>query len=145
MEYLMLCHVTYGSDPGNDVLCGTAPIATSCNKKGTVGSGAFGWVSHEVISRGLEEKAENLQMKFDVDSWMVPAIEDTSCWTRKSWTLHCWKPLPSNVTEYTSLCVTVICKVQSWAVNCSIDTVVDSKPVYRHLTTYKYLALFVLN
>jgi hypothetical protein len=48
-------------------------------------------------------------------SCKVPASDDRSHWIGKPKTLHCWKPLPSSamkaVTENTSLCVTVICKL----------------------------------
>jgi hypothetical protein len=51
MEYFASCNVTYGSTAGNGVLCGSAPIVTSCNNRGIVGSGVFCRVRPESITR----------------------------------------------------------------------------------------------
>jgi hypothetical protein len=46
--------------------------------------------------------------------------QPASTWARKQRNVHCWKTLSSRavktVTENTSLCVIVICKVYSWVV-----------------------------
>jgi hypothetical protein len=45
--------VTNWSTARNGVLCGFAPIVTSCNNRDIVGSGVFCWVCPEAISQGL--------------------------------------------------------------------------------------------
>jgi hypothetical protein len=60
MEYVTLRNVTSGSTAGNSVLCEFAPIATSCNNRGIVGSGVFCWARPEAMSR-VESAVTNLE------------------------------------------------------------------------------------
>jgi hypothetical protein len=41
MDYVTLLNVTNGSEAGYGVLCGSAPVVTTRNNRGIVGSGVF--------------------------------------------------------------------------------------------------------
>lgn len=47
MEYVTPRNLTIGSTNENGVLCGSAPIATSCKNRGIVGSGVICWARPE--------------------------------------------------------------------------------------------------
>jgi hypothetical protein len=49
MEQFMSRHATNGSTAGNGVLCGSAPIAKSCNNITTVGIGISSRASPEIM------------------------------------------------------------------------------------------------
>jgi hypothetical protein len=51
MEYVMARNLTIGSTSEDGALCGSAPIATSCNNRGIVGSCVLCWARSEAISR----------------------------------------------------------------------------------------------
>jgi hypothetical protein len=61
MEYVTPRSLTDGSTAGNGVLCGSAPIVTTCNNRGNVGSDVFCWIRPKAISRGPTGQASQFR------------------------------------------------------------------------------------
>jgi hypothetical protein len=118
-------------------LCGPWMLHTDYYRKGSVEKeNLWSWVSRTwrqdeliggkppvvkwlwlVITREYEQSPN--RESWDGSQKSKRAVSDdrqpARTWARKQGNVHCWKPLPSStvktVTENTSLCMTVICKV----------------------------------
>jgi hypothetical protein len=101
MEYFMPRHANNESTAGNGVLCGTAPIVTSCNNIRTVGSGVSCWVHPAAISReatGQVNQCRGVKSRESaVSSWETDPSERSSqkveAWEAEG--SHCCKSLLS--------------------------------------------------
>jgi hypothetical protein len=69
------------------------------------------------ITLNLAMQFRDIQLRWSAGSELRAAVAEVrdSSGTHRKGNVHCWKPLPSSsvktVTENTSLCVTMICKV----------------------------------